>query len=195
MFSGARYKIPCAYVGIQISIPGCMISNFITFRHRDQGRHYSMVPYHPTKAWVQVPCEAWAMQIPLPKCMVANCITFSGRDQGRHYITQKCCILSNIFFFYYHGALSRYQGMGSGAMYGCGRADPIAQKCCCQILFLIIITFVQVEIKADIMVPYHATKAWGQVPCEDGAMRIPMLECMITNIITFFRSKQRQTLW
>ena len=29
------------------------------------------------------------------------------------------------------------------------------------------------------MVPYHATKAWGQVPCEDVAMRIPLPECWI----------------
>ncbi len=37
----------------------------------------------------------------------------------------------------------------------------------------------KVEIKADIMVPYHATKAWGQVPCEDVALRIPLPECWI----------------
>ena len=37
----------------------------------------------------------------------------------------------------------------------------------------------KVEIRADIMVPYHATKAWGQVPCEDVAMRIPLPECWI----------------
>ena len=41
------------------------------------------------------------------------------------------------------------------------------------------IFYCQVEIKADIMVPYHATKAWGQVPCEDVAMRIPLPECWI----------------
>lgn len=27
------------------------------------------------------------------------------------------------------------------------------------------------------MIPYHHTKAWGQVPCEDVAMRIPLPEC------------------
>ena len=37
----------------------------------------------------------------------------------------------------------------------------------------------KVEIRADIMVPYHATKAWGQVPCEDVALRIPLPECWI----------------
>jgi len=41
------------------------------------------------------------------------------------------------------------------------------------------ITGNKVEIRADIMVPYHATKAWGQVPCEDVAMRIPLPECWI----------------
>merc|ERR1712088_383733 len=29
------------------------------------------------------------------------------------------------------------------------------------------------------MVPYHATKAWGQVPCEDVAVRIPIPEVWI----------------
>ena len=37
----------------------------------------------------------------------------------------------------------------------------------------------QVVIRADMMIPYHATKAWGQVPCEDVAMRIPIPECWI----------------
>ena len=29
------------------------------------------------------------------------------------------------------------------------------------------------------MIPYHHTKAFGQVPCEDVAMRIPLPECWI----------------
>lgn len=37
----------------------------------------------------------------------------------------------------------------------------------------------QVEIRADMMIPYHHTKAWGQVPCEDVSMRIPLPECWI----------------
>lgn len=37
----------------------------------------------------------------------------------------------------------------------------------------------QVVIRADMMIPYHHTKAWGQVPCEDVAMRIPLPECWI----------------
>ena len=37
----------------------------------------------------------------------------------------------------------------------------------------------QVEIRADMMIPYPHTKAWGQVPCEDVSMRIPLPECWI----------------
>ena len=37
----------------------------------------------------------------------------------------------------------------------------------------------RVEIRSDVMVPYHATKAWGQVPCEDVAVRIPIPEVWI----------------
>eukprot|EP00094_Tigriopus_californicus_P003267 TCALIF_03142-PA protein Name:"Similar to stnB Protein stoned-B (Drosophila melanogaster)" AED:0.42 eAED:0.43 QI:0/0/0/0.8/1/1/10/0/824 len=37
----------------------------------------------------------------------------------------------------------------------------------------------KVIIRADMMIPYHHTKAWGQVPCEDVAMRIPLPECWI----------------
>lgn len=29
------------------------------------------------------------------------------------------------------------------------------------------------------MVPYHATKAWGQVPCEDVQIRIPIPEAWV----------------
>ena len=29
------------------------------------------------------------------------------------------------------------------------------------------------------MVPYHATKAWGQVPCEDVCIRIPIPEAWV----------------
>ena len=29
------------------------------------------------------------------------------------------------------------------------------------------------------MIPYHHTKAWGQVPCEDVAMRIPLPEAWV----------------
>ena len=29
------------------------------------------------------------------------------------------------------------------------------------------------------MVPYHATKAWGQVPCEDVTIRIPIPEAWV----------------
>ena len=42
-----------------------------------------------------------------------------------------------------------------------------------------IITGQKVEIRADMMIPYPHTKAWGQVPCEDVAMRIPIPECWI----------------
>ena len=41
------------------------------------------------------------------------------------------------------------------------------------------ITGQRVEIRADMMIPYPHTKAWGQVPCEDVAMRIPLPECWI----------------
>ena len=44
----------------------------------------------------------------------------------------------------------------------------------------------KVEIKADVMVPYHATKAWGQVPCEDVTIRIPIPEAWVY----FFRSEK-----
>jgi len=44
----------------------------------------------------------------------------------------------------------------------------------------------KVEIKADVMVPYHATKAWGQVPCEDVTVRIPIPEAWVY----FFRSEK-----
>ena len=37
----------------------------------------------------------------------------------------------------------------------------------------------KVEIRADVMVPYHATKAWGQVPCEDVQIRIPIPEAWV----------------
>ena len=37
----------------------------------------------------------------------------------------------------------------------------------------------KVEIRADVMVPYHATKAWGQVPCEDVTVRIPIPEAWV----------------
>ena len=37
----------------------------------------------------------------------------------------------------------------------------------------------KVEIRADMMIPYHHTKAWGQVPCEDVAMRIPLPEAWV----------------
>ena len=42
-----------------------------------------------------------------------------------------------------------------------------------------IITGQKVEIRADMMIPYPHTKAWGQVPCEDVAMRIPLPESWI----------------
>jgi hypothetical protein len=42
-----------------------------------------------------------------------------------------------------------------------------------------IVTGQKVEIRADMMIPYPHTKAWGQVPCEDVAMRIPIPECWI----------------
>jgi len=53
------------------------------------------------------------------------------------------------------------------------RELPIQARCTFQIIGQ------KVEIKADVMVPYHATKAWGQVPCEDVAVRIPLPECWI----------------
>ena len=46
-------------------------------------------------------------------------------------------------------------------------------------LFLKMNYLPQVVVKADMMIPYHHTKAWGQVPCEDVAMRIPLPECWI----------------
>ena len=53
------------------------------------------------------------------------------------------------------------------------RELPLAARC------QFIIEGNRVEIKADMMIPYHHTKAWGQVPCEDVAMRIPLPECWI----------------
>lgn len=53
------------------------------------------------------------------------------------------------------------------------RELPIQARCSFQIIGQ------KVEIKADVMIPYHATKAWGQVPCEDVAVRIPLPECWI----------------
>ena len=44
---------------------------------------------------------------------------------------------------------------------------------------LVINSDAQVEIRADMMIPYHHTKAFGQVPCEDVAMRIPIPEAWI----------------
>ena len=44
----------------------------------------------------------------------------------------------------------------------------------------------KVEINADVMVPFHATKAWGQVPCEDVTVRIPIPEAWVY----FFRSEK-----
>ncbi|XP_040569177.1 uncharacterized protein stnB [Lepeophtheirus salmonis] len=41
------------------------------------------------------------------------------------------------------------------------------------------ITGNNVIIKADMLIPYHHTKAWGQVPCDDVSMRIPLPECWI----------------
>jgi hypothetical protein len=41
----------------------------------------------------------------------------------------------------------------------------------------------QVVIRADMMIPYPHTKAWGQVPCEDVAMRIPLPECWIYQVL------------
>ena len=35
------------------------------------------------------------------------------------------------------------------------------------------------EIRADMMIPYHHTKAWGQVPCEDVTVRIPIPEAWV----------------
>ena len=36
------------------------------------------------------------------------------------------------------------------------------------------------------MIPYPHTKAWGQVPCEEVAMRIPLPECWIYQVDTEF---------
>ncbi len=44
---------------------------------------------------------------------------------------------------------------------------------------IVFLFFFQVEIRADMMIPYPHTKAWGQVPCEDVSMRIPLPECWI----------------
>ena len=48
-----------------------------------------------------------------------------------------------------------------------------------QTYLLVINSYVKVEIRADMMIPYHHTKAFGQVPCEDVAMRIPLPEAWI----------------
>ena len=53
------------------------------------------------------------------------------------------------------------------------RELPIQARCSFQVVGI------KVEIRADVMVPYHATKAWGQVPCEDVALRIPIPEAWI----------------
>jgi len=53
------------------------------------------------------------------------------------------------------------------------RELPIQARCSFQIVGT------RVEIRADVMVPYHATKAWGQVPCEDVQLRIPIPEAWI----------------
>jgi len=53
------------------------------------------------------------------------------------------------------------------------RELPIQARCSFQIIGA------RVEIRADVMVPFHATKAWGQVPCEDVALRIPIPEAWI----------------
>ena len=53
------------------------------------------------------------------------------------------------------------------------RELPIQARCSFQIIGQ------RVEIRADVMVPYHATKAWGQVPCEDVAMMIPIPEAWV----------------
>ena len=53
------------------------------------------------------------------------------------------------------------------------RELPMQARCVFQI------TGQRVEIRADMMIPYPHTNAWGQVPCEDVAMRIPLPECWI----------------
>eukprot|EP00096_Caligus_rogercresseyi_P016259 TRINITY_DN884_c3_g1_i4.p1 TRINITY_DN884_c3_g1~~TRINITY_DN884_c3_g1_i4.p1 ORF type:complete len:1091 (-),score=328.00 TRINITY_DN884_c3_g1_i4:1802-5074(-) len=54
-----------------------------------------------------------------------------------------------------------------------GRELPLIARCNFEI------TGNNVVIRADMLIPYHHTKAWGQVPCEDVAMRIPLPECWI----------------
>ena len=56
---------------------------------------------------------------------------------------------------------------------------PKARELPMQARCMFIITGQKVEIRADMMIPYPHTKAWGQVPCEDVAMRIPLPECWI----------------
>jgi len=56
---------------------------------------------------------------------------------------------------------------------------PRARELPMQARCTFIITGQKVEIRADMMIPYHHTKAFGQVPCEDVAMRIPIPECWI----------------
>ena len=53
------------------------------------------------------------------------------------------------------------------------RELPVQARCSFQIINK------KVEIRADVMVPYHATKAWGQVPCEDVCIRIPIPEAWV----------------
>ncbi len=58
------------------------------------------------------------------------------------------------------------------------RARELPMQARCQF----IISGNRVEIRADMMIPYPHTKAWGQVPCEDVAMRIPLPECWIYQV-------------
>ena len=55
------------------------------------------------------------------------------------------------------------------------RELPVQARC----TFLIMKEKKKVEIRADVMVPFHATKAWGQVPCEDVCIRIPIPEAWV----------------
>ena len=57
------------------------------------------------------------------------------------------------------------------------RARELPVQARCQ--FIILKEKKKVEIRADVMVPYHATKAWGQVPCEDVCIRIPIPEAWV----------------
>ena len=53
------------------------------------------------------------------------------------------------------------------------RELPVQARCSFQVINK------KVEIRADVMVPYHATKAWGQVPCEDVVIMIPIPEAWV----------------